>query len=65
MTVGDLTAEAVGMKPIQARRFVRLATEPCTLFYVKKDAHSTHGVAGNACAEAVAVEPHPLADALD
>ena len=33
--------------------------------HVKKDAHSTHGVAGNACAEAVAVEPHPLADALD
>jgi hypothetical protein len=27
VTVGDLTAEAVGMKPIQARRFVRLATE--------------------------------------
>jgi hypothetical protein len=25
VTVGDLTAEAVGMKPIQARRFVRLA----------------------------------------
>ena len=27
VTVGDLTAEVVGMKPIQARRFVRLATE--------------------------------------
>jgi hypothetical protein len=27
VTVGDLTAEAVSMKPIQARRFVRLATE--------------------------------------
>ena len=27
VTEGDLTAEAVGMKPIQARRFVRLATE--------------------------------------
>ena len=27
VTVGDSTAEAVGMKPIQARRFVRLATE--------------------------------------
>jgi hypothetical protein len=27
VTVGDLTAEAVGMKPIQARRFVRLAIE--------------------------------------
>ena len=27
VAVGDLTAEAVGMKPIQARRFVRLATE--------------------------------------
>ena len=33
--------------------------------HVKKDAHSTHGVAGNACTEVAAVEPHPLADALD
>jgi hypothetical protein len=35
------------------------------LFYVKKDAHSTHGVAGNACAEAVAVVPHPISDEVD
>ena len=27
VTEGDLTTEAVGMKPIQARRFVRLAIE--------------------------------------